>query len=197
MTREVVTIGPDATVDEAVVLLLEHRIAALPVVEGTSIVGVVTLFDLARHLGDVVGAMPAARTVADLMTDRVFSVTPTDALDDVLDVMLEHGVRHVPVVDEDGTVVGVVSHRDLLGETAPRATQDEEGNLVNLVQSLSGRTVAQVMSAPEIVARDTPLAEAAAVLMENRFGCVPVVDNGHLVGILTESDFVRQAIDNE
>lgn len=174
MARTVITVGPQTPIAEAVQLLREHVIGALPVMDDQQLVGIVSSIDLLTYFGEAVAASGQARCVADLMTEHVFSVLPTDPLDVAMAVMLDHGVRHTPVVDEDGTVVGIVSHRDLL-------------------RAAAAHRVAEVMHTPETVEPDTLLADAAEILIENAFGCVPVVENERLVGILTESDFVRSA----
>lgn len=130
-----------------------------------------------------------APLVRHLMRDRVFAVRPDDDLATVRDLMDDHAVRHVPVVDADGDVVGLVSHRDLL-----RAALIERADLPVVVErTLLERThVRDVMTTyVETVAPDTPLAEAARRMLESRIGSLPVTDGARLVGILTEADFVR------
>ena len=98
-------------------------------------------------------------------------------------------IRHLPVLDEDGELVGVVSHRDLLhGALASVLGYGSRGRhkLMNTI------LVKEVMTNnPTVVAPDTPLGEAARIMSKNKFGCLPVVEGLRLVGILTESDFVR------
>ena len=127
--------------------------------------------------------------VRDLMRDRVYAVRPDDDLATVRDLMNDHAVRHVPVIDDDGTVVGLVSHRDLL-----RAALIERADVPRFVErSLLEQTfVRDIMTTyVETVSPDTELSQAAAVMLEAKLGSLPVTDNDRLVGILTEADFVR------
>jgi len=134
-------------------------------------------------------------TVAQLMTGTVFAVHPDDDLSAVWTVMTERGVRHVPVVDDDGDLVGLVSHRDLL-----RASLVEQSDVPPVVEwfVLEHTRAGDVMTRDvETVEAATPVAEAASILLENRLGSLPVVEGRHLVGIVTEADFVRLATARE
>jgi len=132
--------------------------------------------------------------VADLMTERVFSVAPRDDLSVISNVLDDHGVRHVPVVEDESRLVGVVSQRDLLRYSLLQGS-DSDRNLEET--ALTELRAEDVMSAAETVEEDTPLREAASIMLENKFGCLPVVRGEALVGILTESDFVRAAVSRE
>jgi CBS domain-containing membrane protein len=127
--------------------------------------------------------------VSDAMTGRVYTVEPDDPLSLAWEVMRERGVRHVPVLDAEGDLVGLVTHRDLL-----RASLVEQNDLPRVIErALLERTrVADVMvQNVETVSPDDELPDAARLMLEQKFGCLPVVEGRRLVGILTESDFVR------
>ena len=131
--------------------------------------------------------------VRDLMSEPVFTLQPGDDLETLYDLMDAHHVRHVPVVDRDGDIVGLVTQRDLarsaLGaqDALPLSTQQE---------ILRRRRVLEIMATEvETVEPDQDLRTAAEILLENKIGCLPVVEGGHVVGILTESDFVRQYLE--
>lgn len=127
--------------------------------------------------------------VRDLMTTSVLTMSPDDRLSDLRDLMHSRNVRHVPIVNADQQVKGLVSHRDLLKNTLfdrPRVSQYVEDEI------LASLRVAEVMTKQvECVGPDEPLAEAARIMLDRRFGCLPVISGGRLVGILTESDFVK------
>jgi len=138
-------------------------------------------------------AAPRPAEVRDLMTDRVFTLGPADDLESLYDLMDTHHVRHVPIVDRDGDIVGLVTQRDLarsaLGaqELLPLSVQQE---------ILRRRKVREIMATEvETIEPDEGLRVAAEMLLENKIGCLPVVEGEHLVGILTESDFVRLALE--
>lgn len=127
--------------------------------------------------------------VRDLMTEKVLSVHPGESVDKIYDTMTERNVRHVAVIDDDGDLVGVVSHRDLL-----RHSLIERADLPLFAQKALLRRirVEEVMTSEvETADPDQPLKEAAQVMYENKFGCLPVVEGWRVVGILTESDFVK------
>jgi CBS domain-containing membrane protein len=98
-------------------------------------------------------------------------------------------IRHLPVLDDDGEqLVGIVSQRDLFRSALAKALGYGESAQRKLLDTFS---VKEVMTTDVITTTpDTPLIEAARVLMEHKIGCLPVVENGRLVGILTEGDFV-------
>jgi CBS domain-containing membrane protein len=123
------------------------------------------------------------------MTEGVRTARPRDPVILIRDLIHDHGVRHVPVVDDEGSLVGLVSHRDLL-RTALIEQPDSAPQAEN--EALAGITTGEVMNTSvDTVEPDTPLVEAAELMLENKYGCVPVVEGDRLVGILTESDFVR------
>lgn len=127
--------------------------------------------------------------VRDLMTSEVFALTPGDSIVAVRDLMHDHGVRHIPVVDDQGDLVGLVSHRDLL-----RNSLIERTDVPDFVETdmLSRLKVEDVMTGSvERIGPDTELREAAEIMFENKFGCLPVTEGQRLIGILTEADFVR------
>lgn len=133
--------------------------------------------------------------VRDLMTEEVFSISAQEDLIKLNDLMEDIHSRHVPVVDEDGNVVGLVSQRDLT-----RSALDLEGNLPEAQQRelLKSMRVEEVMTVePQTAEPDQNLAEAARIMLDNKLGCLPVVENEHLVGILTEADFVKYVAEQE
>lgn len=127
--------------------------------------------------------------VRDLMTGVVLSVHPDDTVEKVYDLMNQRGIRHLTVVDEDGDLVGLVSHRDLL-----RHSPIERAEVpVFLMREILRRTLVEEVMTSEVETADPdlPLSEAARVMYDNKFGCLPVLEGSKLAGILTESDFVR------
>lgn len=130
----------------------------------------------------------ASKTVRDAMTEDVLAVKRSTTLDEVYELMHDNLIRHVPVVDGSDELVGIVSHRDLaaaLGEYV-------KGPMMKQSQLLEGRTAQDIMARGlETVSPDDDLVTAAEILLENKFGCLPVVEGAHLIGILTEADFVK------
>jgi CBS domain-containing protein len=127
-------------------------------------------------------------TVRDLMTEGVFAVNANDDLATVSDLMDERNIRHAPVVEE-GRLVGLISHRDLLryalkGQVGASPEVERAAQLRLRAEEIMTRDVATATP-------DQDIREAARVMLEGKYGCLPVVEDTRLVGILTESDFVR------
>lgn len=132
--------------------------------------------------------------VRDLMSTEVASVFRNDQLLVADDLMRLGRIRHTPVVDEEtGAVVGVLSQRDLFRGALARAL----GYGARAQHKVLGMLlVKDVMTCdPVTTTPDAPLAEAARIMLERKIGCLPVVEGGKLVGILTESDFVRLGLE--
>jgi acetoin utilization protein AcuB len=118
--------------------------------------------------------------VADAMTPRPVTVPPQATVATALAAMRRGRFRHLPVVARGGQLVGVVSKGDR--EATP-------GTPLEVAEALAGRPVAEVMSGdPVTVWPDEPVEVAARLLAERAIGCLPVVADDALVGILTESD---------
>ena len=127
--------------------------------------------------------------VGERMTRSPVTIEETASIDDGLHLMRERKVRRLPVLDSSGTMVGIVSDKDLLHAAPSPATSLSVYELHYLLAKL---TIKQVMSSPVIsVSSDTPLEEAARVMADNKIGGLPVVDSNQLVGIITETDVFK------
>jgi CBS domain-containing protein len=109
---ELVTTTAAASVAELLALLARHNVGALPVVDGTQLVGIVSERDVVRHLHER-GRDLLDATVADLMTSDVVTCSPRDHAADLARVMTERRIRHLPVCDDRG-LCGIVSIGDLV-----------------------------------------------------------------------------------
>jgi CBS domain-containing protein len=125
--------------------------------------------------------------VRDIMQEKLVTLSVTDRLSTVEDIMTLGRVRHIPVV-RLGRLVGVVSERDLLrASLSSLAHRSDERRAF-----LEGVDIARVMSTPPvIVAPDATVEEAACVMADRKIGCLPVVENDELVGLVTETDLLR------
>ena len=134
--------------------------------------------------------MSKPQRVRDLMTHEVTTLRRNDKLSIADDVMRLGRIRHMPVVDDDEQVVGIVSQRDLFRGALSRAL----GYGAHAQQKLLGQLVVKevMTNDPVTIGPDAPLAEAARLMLERKIGALLVVDDGRLVGILTESDFVKR-----
>lgn len=126
--------------------------------------------------------------VRDLMSAEVVTLGCDETLDIADRIMNLGRIRHMPVVDAEGRLVGLVSQRDLFRGALASAL-----GMAKLAQTrlLGALLVREVMAADPITTTpDTPLVEAAAVMLRRKIGCLPVVAGDRLVGIITEADFV-------
>jgi acetoin utilization protein AcuB len=127
-------------------------------------------------------------TVSDLMTSIPNTVTPQTTIRQVIELMKAQSCRQLPVL-EGGRLVGIITDRDVrLVMNSPLVLhgrwQDEE-----ILQSVTAETC--MTPDPMTVSSDTPAYQAATMLSVYKFGALPVVDNGALVGIITVTDFLN------
>ena len=136
--------------------------------------------------------MEYPRYVRDLMTSTVTTVGRNESLKSADDVMRLGRIRHLPVLDDDGTLAGIVSQRDLFHSGLLRAlgygSHARERVLEDSLVKEAMKTEV-VTTTPDALLRD-----AANVMLERKIGCLVVLDAGKIAGILTESDFVRLAL---
>jgi acetoin utilization protein AcuB len=126
--------------------------------------------------------------VRDLMTPTPITVDPETPMLEARQRMMHERIRHLVVV-EDARVVGIVTDRDIRLNLPSPATSLSVWEMNFLLSKLS---VGGVMSTGVLVVEpDRPLSEAARIMIEHKIGALPVVEAGRLVGIVTESDFVR------
>lgn len=182
------TISPEETVGAAARLMSERRLGCLPVVENGALVGIVTTTDLLAELGmsEAIREVTASPDVASVMTREPFTAFPGDKLSDAIGKMLENGIRHLPVVDEDSRVVGIISDRDVRAAVGhPRFHLADP--------CLTERTVEQIMTAAPLTLRPhEPILRAVGRFVDERIGALPVVDpTGKLVGIVSYLDVLR------
>lgn len=137
---------------------------------------------------DAVHDCQQAGQVADLMTPKPITVTPEALVAEVFELMHERRIRHVPVVDADGALLGLVSQRDLLSHAhvGDHPTRGDWG----------GARIADLMhDEVDTISPACCAAEAARHMLRTKRSSLPVVDDaGQLVGIITEADFVRLAV---
>ena len=126
--------------------------------------------------------------VRDLMTSRPITVSPDTPMLQARQRMVDERIRHLIVVEND-RVVGIVTDRDIRLNLPSPATSLSVWEINFLLAKL---TVGAVMTSAVLVVESArPIAEAARIMIDHKIGALPVVDDGQLVGIVTESDFVR------
>ena len=130
----------------------------------------------------------AETLVRDIMSEKIVTISADDSLSTVEDIMLLGGVRHMPVV-RGGQLVGVVSQRDLLRASLSNLTHYGVDQRRAFLQAVEIR---RVMSEPAItITPGAHVGEAARQMAERKIGCLPVMEGGELVGMLTETDLLH------
>ena len=138
--------------------------------------------------------------VAELMTTDVLTVGPETTLKDVAELLAARGISGAPVVDEDGTLLGVVSEADILAKERRPAHQTRFGKLLGYPEpdeaKAHARTAREAMTSPAVTIDPARRVDAAAALMLDRsINRLPVVGrDGKLQGIVTRADLVRAFI---
>ncbi|OBU36362.1 CBS domain-containing protein [Photobacterium phosphoreum] len=130
-------------------------------------------------------------TVADMMTQKPYTLSRNDTLFDAKEMMQTQSIRHIPITDHNHHLLGLISQRDVL------AAQDS--NLKSVIVSHSHSPLEALLE--HCMNRDVfsvdshaGLKEAALYMHKHQIGCLPVVENKQLVGIITNSDFVAIAV---
>ena len=130
--------------------------------------------------------------VKNKMTRNPHTISPDQTIPDAHEIMMQHGVKRLPVMKK-GKLVGIVSKEDIQSASPSKATSLSVGEITYL---LSKTTIKQVMSKSIITISPNALLEEAATLMrDERVGFLPVVDDGNLIGIITESDIFDSFIE--
>ncbi|WP_342567894.1 acetoin utilization AcuB family protein [Psychrobacillus sp. FSL K6-4046] len=127
--------------------------------------------------------------VEEIMNTSVPTLTPSHTINDALKVLKEKRIRHIPIVNEEREVLGVVTDRDLK-EATPSSLQDrKDAEILDL-------PLEKIMTKNPITGHPLDFVEeTASIFYDNRIGCLPIVSQGKLVGMITESDLLYKFIE--
>ena len=129
-------------------------------------------------------------TIDELMTANPYTLRENDTLEDARRIMTERHIRHIPITDDNHHLLGLVTQRDVLEATDPGSKQQ-----ANRVSSSDNIKLSDIMIRNvSVVHQSESVRQAAIFLRSHKFGCLPVVSNDRLVGIITDSDFIDIAI---
>lgn len=132
------------------------------------------------------------KIVKNWMTTDPITIGPEATLPEVHDKMKEYGIRRLPVVDEENTLLGIISLSDVQ-EAEP--SDAKALSIYELTYLLSKIKVSRLMRKDVFtVTPETSIADAARLMMEKKIGGLPVVEGNKLVGIITESDIFRLVV---
>ncbi|MEK4521363.1 acetoin utilization AcuB family protein [Psychrobacillus sp. FSL W7-1457] len=127
--------------------------------------------------------------VEEIMNTSVPTLTPSHTINDALKVLKEKRIRHIPIVNKEREVLGVVTDRDLK-EATPSSLQDrKDAEILDL-------PLEKIMTKNPITGHPLDFVEeTASIFYDNRIGCLPIVSQGKLVGMITESDLLYKFIE--
>jgi acetoin utilization protein AcuB len=133
-------------------------------------------------------------SVSRIMTTEVVSLSPRDRVRHALSAIYENDIRQLPVVDEDGVIIGIVTDRDVREHIG--AHLGIEGDPESRRDALNDRVVDVMTAEPATIDPAASIGELIDMLIETKYGGLPVVDDeGHVVGIVTYIDVLRELRD--
>lgn len=130
--------------------------------------------------------------VSDWMTKKVYTINADDYLSDALRMMKDQGIKHLPIL-KNGRLKGILSDRDIKEFSPSKATSLD---IYELHYILAKTKIKDLMKTKVITtAADTPVEEAAMVMLDENIGCLPVLDGSDLIGIISDRDIYRALVD--
>jgi len=208
MTRNITTVTAETTARQVVALLLGKLFKAVPVVDDEQrVVGIITESDLLRNAGmparlaigerleaadlqAFLAPVSSDKTAADIMTRPVITTQSDEVLGYAVQRMMQHNLKRMPVVDDDGKLIGMVSRLDILRAVAGQRPAAQE----QAPQVLPGGTIGELMTTPlPAVHVNDDLADVLQSLLQSAVKGVIVLDEReHPVGIITDGDIVAR-----
>ncbi len=143
-------------------------------------------------------------TAKDIMTTNVYSVSPETEVDKLARLFAEYNVNAMPVVDKEGTLVGIISETDLVEQDRPLHIPtvislfdwvfylDSEKDFRDEVKRITARKVEELCSRNVVTCTPaTPVNEIAGIMVDQAVHLIPVVDDGKVVGVVARLDIIR------
>lgn len=127
--------------------------------------------------------------IRELMTGGLITVRHETSVQQARDLLVKERIRHLPVTGPGGVLAGIVTDRDIRLNLPSRATSLSAQEVAHLLSKL---TVGEIMTRSVVtIGPDQPAREGAQLMLDHKIGALPVLDDGHLIGIITETDIVR------
>lgn len=190
MKKDVVSLGVNDNISSAIKTMIEKNIGGIPIVDDDNVVvGIVSERDFVRTVADITTSKP----VHKYMSDTVVTASPDISVGEATRTMIEKGFRRIPIVKED-VLLGIVTASDIMrylgsGEIFQKLMTGDVSDAFQVpLKSLILRDIVWTNSGIDI-------GEAAALMLKNKVGALPIIDDGELCGILTERDIIKALVD--
>ncbi|MFS0673104.1 acetoin utilization AcuB family protein [Ornithinibacillus sp. 179-J 7C1 HS] len=126
--------------------------------------------------------------VEEIMNRNVLTLRPTDSIEKAHQLLIDHKIRHIPIVNEDKFVVGIVSDRDVRDARPSILSSNPDEHVLK-------REISSIMTSPVITAHPLDFVEEVArIFYDREIACLPVISNDKLVGVITEKDLLYTLI---
>lgn len=127
--------------------------------------------------------------VEQMMNTNVVTLQPTHSIKDAINLLRENKIRHLPITNEDGQVVGVLSDRDIKDATPSNLIENQQ-------QDIYATPIEEIMTKNPIIGHPLDFVEeVATIFYDQKIGCLPIVSSGKIVGIVTETDLLYKYIE--
>ncbi len=190
MKKDVVSLGVNDNISNAIKTMIEKNIGGIPIVDDdNAVVGIVTERDFVRTVADIT----TSKSIKEYMSNKVVTASPDISIGEAIRTMIEKGFRRIPIVKED-VLLGIVTASDIMrylgsGEIFQKLMTGDVSDAFKVpVKSLILRDIIWTNSGIDI-------GEAAALMLKNKVGALPIIDDGELCGILTERDIIKALAD--
>jgi CBS domain-containing protein len=190
MKKDVVSLGVNDNISSAIKTMIEKNIGGIPIVDDDNVVvGIVSERDFVRTVADIT----TSKSVNKYMSNKVVTASPDISVGEATRTMIEKGFRRIPIVKED-VLLGIVTASDVMrylgsGEIFQKLMTGDVSDAFQVpLKSLILRDIVWTNSGIDI-------GEAAALMLKNKVGALPIIDDGELCGILTERDIIKALVD--
>lgn len=127
--------------------------------------------------------------VEQMMNTNILTLQPTHSIKDAIDLLLENKIRHLPITNKEGQVVGVLSDRDIKDATPSNLIESQQHDIY-------ATPIEGIMTKNPLIGHPLDFVEeVATIFYDQKIGCLPIVSNGKLVGIITETDLLYKYIE--
>ena len=190
MKKDVVSLGVNDNISNAIKTMIEKNIGGIPIVDDDNVVvGIVSERDFVRTVADIT----TSKSVNKYMSNKVVTASPDISVGEATRTMIEKGFRRIPIVKED-VLLGIVTASDVMrylgsGEIFQKLMTGDVSDAFQVpLKSLILRDIVWTNSGIDI-------GEAAALMLKNKVGALPIIDDGELCGIITERDIIKALVD--